>query len=148
MAKRLENKRAVITGGTTGLGFETAKRYIKEGARVLITGRTQEKVDAAVAKLGKSANPLLCTEYGCRIWKQRNPGKQSKSRNCTYPIFSNSNLGEKSYNHFAEMVLKVAPLGRARTPLEIANAAVYLGSDESSYITAADLMVDGGWMNV
>ena len=55
MTKRLENKTAVITGGTTGLGFDMAKRYIEEGARVLITGRTQEKVDLAVSKLGKNA---------------------------------------------------------------------------------------------
>ncbi len=52
---RLKNKNCVITGGTTGIGFETAKRYVEEGARVLITGRSQEKIDEAVAKLGKMA---------------------------------------------------------------------------------------------
>jgi NAD(P)-dependent dehydrogenase (short-subunit alcohol dehydrogenase family) len=53
---RLQNKTAIITGGTTGLGYEMAKRYIEEGARVLITGRSQEKVDQAVSELGKNAH--------------------------------------------------------------------------------------------
>src|SRR5579872_6597612 len=59
MAKRLENKKAVITGATTGLGFETARRFIEEGAQVLITGRTQKNIDAALAKLGKNAHGMV-----------------------------------------------------------------------------------------
>ena len=45
-------------------------------------------------------------------------------------------------------VVKSAPLGREGTTLDIALAAVYLASDESSYVTGTDLTVDGGWMNV
>lgn len=52
---RLAGKTAVITGGTTGLGFEAARQFIEQGARVLVTGRSQERVDAAVAELGASA---------------------------------------------------------------------------------------------
>jgi NAD(P)-dependent dehydrogenase (short-subunit alcohol dehydrogenase family) len=46
------------------------------------------------------------------------------------------------------MAAKSAPLGRAGTPEEIAGVAVFLASDESSYVTAADYVVDGGWSNV
>lgn len=52
------------------------------------------------------------------------------------------------YNDFEQMVGKSAPLGRAGTPDEIANAAAFLASDESSFVTATDMVVDGGWMNV
>ncbi|HZG08158.1 MAG TPA: SDR family oxidoreductase [Allosphingosinicella sp.] len=54
-SRRLEGKRAVITGGTTGLGLATARLYLAEGATVLVTGRTQGNLDAAVAALGSGA---------------------------------------------------------------------------------------------
>ena len=50
----LEGKTAVITGGSTGIGFATAKRFVEEGAHVFITGRRQAELDAAVKELGDS----------------------------------------------------------------------------------------------
>jgi NAD(P)-dependent dehydrogenase (short-subunit alcohol dehydrogenase family) len=41
-----------------------------------------------------------------------------------------------------------APLARAGRPEEIALVAVFLASDDSSYMTAADLIVDGGWASI
>ncbi len=46
------------------------------------------------------------------------------------------------------MVASQAPLGREGTPDDMANAALFLASDDSSYMTAADLLIDGGWMSV
>lgn len=43
-----------------------------------------------------------------------------------------------------KMYLNMIPSGRLAEVVEIANAAVFLGSDQSSYVTGADLMADGG----
>ena len=51
----LEDKTAVITGGTAGIGLATASRFIAEGARVFITGRRQPELDAALRELGPRA---------------------------------------------------------------------------------------------
>src|SRR4029079_17383205 len=51
----LEGKTAVITGGSTGIGFATAKRFVAEVAHVFITGRRQPELDAAVKELGENA---------------------------------------------------------------------------------------------
>jgi NAD(P)-dependent dehydrogenase (short-subunit alcohol dehydrogenase family) len=51
----LNGKTAVITGGSTGIGLATAKRFVEEGAYVFITGRRQAELEAAVKELGDSA---------------------------------------------------------------------------------------------
>ncbi|WP_224248930.1 SDR family NAD(P)-dependent oxidoreductase [Hyalangium gracile] len=50
-----QGKVAVVTGGTSGIGFAAAQRLANEGARVFITGRRQGELDAAVKRIGKNA---------------------------------------------------------------------------------------------
>src|SRR5258707_12898814 len=50
--KKLDNKVAVITGGTSGMGLATAKRFVAEGAYVFIMGRRQRELDAAAKDIG------------------------------------------------------------------------------------------------
>jgi NAD(P)-dependent dehydrogenase (short-subunit alcohol dehydrogenase family) len=52
MSKKLEGKLAVITGGSSGIGFATAKLFVDEGAYVFITGRRQKELDEAVKAIG------------------------------------------------------------------------------------------------
>ena len=54
----LKGRIALVTGGTTGLGFGAAKRLIEHGATVYITGRRQNVLDEAVTNLGNSARAL------------------------------------------------------------------------------------------
>ncbi len=51
---KLDGKIALITGGSEGMGFDTAQVFIQEGAFVFITGRRKPQLDAAVARLGES----------------------------------------------------------------------------------------------
>jgi NAD(P)-dependent dehydrogenase (short-subunit alcohol dehydrogenase family) len=55
MSRKLEGKIAIVTGGTTGIGLATAKRFAAEGAQVFVTGRRQTELDAAVAAIGPGA---------------------------------------------------------------------------------------------
>ncbi len=247
---RLQGKTAVITGGTSGIGLETARHYIAQGARVLVTGRNRDKVDKAVAELGENAVgaaadatklsdldalaakarealgtvdilfanagggvfapvaevdedayasqfdlnvkgvfftiqkllPLMSRGGsiilnasavnakgvpGGSLYFASKAAVRSLARTLSAELapqgirvnalspgivptqfFSNSNVGAGAYGPFEEMMEKSAPLGRVGRPEEIALAAVYLGSDESSYVTAIDLSVDGGWSQV
>ena len=52
---RLTDKRALITGGTSGIGLETARQFLAEGARVAITGSSEASIEAARRELGDRA---------------------------------------------------------------------------------------------
>jgi NAD(P)-dependent dehydrogenase (short-subunit alcohol dehydrogenase family) len=56
---RLKNKTALITGGNSGIGLATAKLFVAEGAKVVITGRNKETLDAAARELGHNALALV-----------------------------------------------------------------------------------------
>ena len=52
MAQKLSGKIALVTGGTSGIGLATAKRFVAEGAHVFITGRRQLELDEAISLIG------------------------------------------------------------------------------------------------
>ena len=57
-AGKLEGKIALITGGNSGIGLATAKKFVNEGACVFITGRREPELTAAVKEIGKNVTAV------------------------------------------------------------------------------------------
>lgn len=55
---KLDGKNALITGGSSGIGLETARLFLAEGAKIVITGSNQKKLDAAATSLGGNAEAI------------------------------------------------------------------------------------------
>lgn len=53
--EKARRKTAVVTDGSSGIGLATARQFIAEGARVIITGRRQDAIDNALTELGENA---------------------------------------------------------------------------------------------
>ena len=64
MTKRLENKVAIVTGGSRGIGYATVEAFLREGATVILTASSQESADRAVQKLKEQLH--LLWQFG--IW--------------------------------------------------------------------------------
>src|SRR5215218_8682602 len=95
----LEGKTAVITGGSTGIGFATAKRFVEEGAYVFITGRRQAELEVAVKELGEHVTGVQ--------------GDVSKSEDLDLLYSAVADSGRRIDVVFANAaVIDVAPLGQ------------------------------------
>jgi len=124
---RLANKVAVVSGGTSGIGLAIARRFVKEGAHVFIFGRRREAIDEAVKLIG--GNTL-------------SPGVVDT------PMLDSQATTREEAIAIREGYASYAPMLRLARPDELANAALFLASDESSFMTGSDMVVDGGISNV
>src|SRR5438552_6469864 len=247
---KLEGKIAVVTGGSSGIGLATAKRFVNEGAYVFITGRREAELARAVKEIGRNvtavqgdvsnlddldrlfahikrekgrldvvfanagvarhaplgtiteefyasifdinvkeilftvqkALPLLpdgaaiilnasivgskgfasnsvysatkaAVRSFARTWtsdlKDRHIRVNAVSPGATDTPGLNELLGSsETGQQRAKTIASTVPLGRRGTPDEIAKAVVFLASDDSSFITGAELFVDGGFAQV
>lgn len=84
----------------------------------------------AVRGLTKSASKELAP-FGIRV-------------NTVFPGAIDTPMLALNSKEFNDMLISLTPLGRLGVPKDIANAMLFLASDESSYVTGADLSVDGG----
>ena len=57
---QLQNRTAIVTGASRGIGLTIAETFIREGAQVVLCGRTQETLDAVAQQLGPAARPFAC----------------------------------------------------------------------------------------
>jgi NAD(P)-dependent dehydrogenase (short-subunit alcohol dehydrogenase family) len=246
---RLSGKVAVITGGNSGIGFASAKRFAEEGANVVITGRRKKELDDAAAAIGKNVLAIqadvsrladldrlydtvketrghidilfanagiagvaalgtVSEEHfdqlfginvkgllfsvqkalplfkdggsiilnssvagrkglgGFSVYNATKAAVRSFARTFTSdlkdrkirvnsispgpietPIFGKMGLSQDQLQEFSNFI-STLPLGRSGRPEEIASVALFLASDESSYITGVDLCVDGGLAQV
>jgi len=237
---KLQGKVAVITGGTTGIGFAAAKLFVKEGAYVFITGRRQKELDEAVKKIGSNvvgvqgdiseltdldrvyetikakgkkidivfanagvaefaplgriteehfdklfsinvkgtlftvqkALPLMNDGgsiiltgsvasikgtaafwvYGAtkaairnfvRAWSVELKERRIRSNVLSPGPTETPAIGQQPADAIAKIVSTI-PMGRIGEPDEIAKAALFLASDDSSFVTGIELFVDGG----
>jgi NAD(P)-dependent dehydrogenase (short-subunit alcohol dehydrogenase family) len=247
---KLEGKIALVTGGTSGIGLATAKRFVNEGAYVFITGRRHAELSVAVKEIGTNATGvqgdvsnladldrlfaqikrdkgridvvfanagvakyaplgaiteefyhsifdinvkgLLFTVQGAlslmpdggsiilnssivaskglpanSVYSATKAAVRSFARTWTTDLkdrrirvnavspgsvdtpglsglLASSETGEQR----RRLISSSVPLGRFGTPDEIAKAVVFLASDDSSYVTGAELFVDGGFAQV
>ena len=247
---KLQGKIALVTGGTSGIGLATARRFVNEGAYVFITGRREAELAAAVKQVGtnvmpvrgdvsnlgdldrlyaqikqekgrldivfanagtakyatvgeiteelydsifdtnvkgllftvQKALPLLpdgasiilnasivaskglasnsvysATKAAVRSFA-RTWTTDLKARHIRVNAVSPGSIDTPGLNELLgssgtgqqrlKMISTAVPLGRLGKPDEIANAVVFLASDEASYITGAELFVDGGFAQV
>lgn len=250
MAGRLEGKIALVTGGSSGIGFATAQRFVKEGAHVYITGRRQRELDEAVKAIGGSvtgiqadaSNPADLDRLYAQIKQEKgkldtifvNAGggtllplgaiteqqyydtfdtnvkgviftvqkalpllqdastivlnastaasqgmgafsvyaaskaavrnlargwatdlKERKIRVnvvspgvIVTPGYKTAGMTDEQIQSFAAQMATTIPLGRTGEADEVAKAVVFLASDDSSFVNAAELVVDGGMTQV
>ncbi|WGY45356.1 SDR family oxidoreductase [Vibrio sp. ABG19] len=66
---KLQGKRTLITGGTSGIGLETAKLFLSEGARVIVTGVNPDSIEKAKAELG--SNVLVLSADSANVDAQK-----------------------------------------------------------------------------
>ena len=248
--KRLEGKVAVVTGGNSGIGLATARRFAAEGAHVFITGRRQAELDAAVKQIGNQAtgiqgdvgslrdldrlyaevkrqqgridilfanagsaelaplgaiteehfdktfgvnvkgllftvqkalplfrdggsiilNASITASKGMEAFSVYSATKAAvrsfarcwtvdlKNRRIRVnaispgpidtPGYKNLGLTEEQMEEFKKNVVTTVPMGRMGDPDEIAKAALFLASDDSSCVTGIELFVDGGMAQI
>lgn len=216
MSKKLADKVALVTGGSAGIGLASAKALAEQGAKVYITGRRQEELDAAVRFIGPAARgiradaavlsdldavfatiaeesgrldvlfanagggdmlPLLADGASViltgstaavkgtanfSIYSASKAAVRSLARSWALEVSDRGirinvvspgpvrtpGLGglvaEADRQGLFDALAAGVPLGRLGEPEEIGRTVVFLASDESSFINAAEIYVDGG----
>ena len=76
----LKNKKVFISGSTRGIGYETARLFLEEGALVIINGRTKYSVDNALSKLNNKNASGIITNFLDRKSTRLNSSHSQRSR--------------------------------------------------------------------
>ncbi|MBW4421417.1 MAG: SDR family oxidoreductase [Myxacorys californica WJT36-NPBG1] len=149
---RLQGKRTLITGGTTGIGLETAKQFLAEGARVVVTGRSPDTLAQAQQELGKEVI-VIQSEAG-QVSEQKRLAEQiAEVFDQVDAVFLNAGIGtfqpldawdEASFDHQIAVNLK-GPyfLIQALLPILANPASVILNTSINAHIGMPNSSVYG-----
>ena len=208
---RLKDKVAIITGGSRGIGFATAERFLQEGAKVIITASSEENAKKSAARLkdilvnnagvsestpfteyteetydrvmdlnvkgiftatraasecmiAKGSGVILSTSSmvsisgqasglayptskfavnGLTVSLARELGPRGIRVNAVAPGITETDMMKAVPKEVMDPLVRQIPLRRLGKPEDIANAFVFLASEEASYITGVVLSVDG-----
>ena len=111
---------------------------MKEGAHVFVTGRRQEFGTITEDNFDKTFD----LNARATLFNTLSPGPIDT------PIFGKVGLNEEQVEGFKASVTQQVPLGRFGDSIEIAKPALFLASDDSSFVTGVELTVDGGMAQV
>ncbi|SFE80532.1 NAD(P)-dependent dehydrogenase, short-chain alcohol dehydrogenase family [Paenibacillus catalpae] len=143
---KLNGKVALITGGSSGIGLATAKRFIEEGAKVVITGRNQDSLTAAVNELGKEHARAVQAEAADPAGSEKAVAAAIEQFGRLDIVFANAGvaggtpLGDTKLEDF-EHILKVNVTGVFFT---VQAAVPYLQAGASVILVGSVLATTGG----
>ena len=132
----LQDKVAVVTGGTRGIGYAVVKKYLENGAKVVLFGSKEESVDKAIQSL-KEENPDWVVEG---MWPNLTDANEMAD--------AIAKVGEK----YGRLDILVNNAGISQStkledyqPEDFAGICCFLATDAASYINGAIIPVDGAW---
>lgn len=147
---RLQGKRTLITGGTSGIGLETAKQFLAEGARVIVTGVNPDSINNAKAVLGSEV--LVLSADSASVSAQQDLAKAVQTHYGQLDIaFLNAGISawmpleawtEDMFDHSFDINVK-GPyfLIQALLPIFANPASVILNTSISAHVGAANSSV-------
>lgn len=145
MAYDRADKTAIVTGVASGIGKETAARFAREGANVVVA-------DVADEIESDGGTPYVASKHGVlgltKVAATQYAG-ESVRVNAVCPGVIDTAIVQRAAEADPDAIdgfVRMQPLGRMGTPEEIANAVVWLCSDEASFVTGTSYPVDGGYM--
>lgn len=144
----LNNQTALVTGTSSSIGQDIAVKLAQMGANVVITGRKEAPLKETAALHGNASKAALKTLTF--VWAKELAKDGIRVNNIAVgpietPIYDKTELSAEEAQAHKDRVTSLVPLGRFGQPKDISAIVALLLSEEGSFITGADIAVDGGF---